>query len=76
MGFRTPPQDEDLVRCSACNWPIFLPLNNRPRGGEYQSSHTTTDTDNVHENTDGGQGCPFCGCPAWDSGGSLGDMRH
>lgn len=67
--------EEDRIRCSACgNW---NDPETRPSGGQFEAQ---TETETV-EGTDYDvpvdyQGCWACGCPDWDSGGSLGDMKR
>lgn len=68
-----PPAEIDEVKCDACGMPCNV--NTTPRGGMFvhQSATTTIGGATCYYDNNGGQGCPFCGSPAWDSGASLGD---
>jgi hypothetical protein len=48
-----------------------------PKGGEFVHINATVTFDGTDYTVDGNgsQGCRFCGCTAWLSGGSLGDMK-
>lgn len=65
---------EDRIRCSACG--SWNDPKARPHGGElhHRSLTTTVGSETVYYDGNGSQGCWFCGSPAWQDGGSLGDF--
>ena len=68
-----------LQRCSACGLPNRV--GRTVSGGRYQPSSTVAYTDPVtgksfYSNVAHSNGCAFCGSPAWNLGGSLGDMAR
>jgi len=67
-------QHDDYMRqCSACG--SWNDPESRPSGGEFHHINATNDDGDIYDG-DGPQGCWFCGCPAWNAGGSLGDMKR
>jgi len=69
-----PPAEEDRIRCTACGF--WNDPKSRPSGGQFShiSLTTTIGSDTIYYDGNGSQGCAFCGCPAWKTGGDLGDM--
>lgn len=68
-----PAEDDDRIRCDACGSPNDP--DSRPHGGEFSHINAYNDSGDIYDGN-GAQGCWFCGCPAWMSGGSLGDMKR
>lgn len=67
-----PPSQEDRIQCSACG--SWNDPKTRPSGGIFTHVTLTDPSSGVEYDGNGAQGCWFCGCPAWKSGGELGDM--
>lgn len=69
----TPPL-EDRIQCDACGF--WNDPKSRPSGGQFTHVSLTKviEGSTVYYDGNGGQGCAFCGSPAWRHGASLGDM--
>lgn len=61
----------DYRRCDACG--MWNKIGRTPEGGEYVA---TTRDSVTNDPVYAGNGCWFCGSPAWRNGGKLGDMAR